>query len=115
MGLPQPSLENRQEDRRILRVRAIVKVAGSNLGYDIRTENVSSQGLAIRMPLPVPAKTKVEVTFTMFAGSSTACISLTASVVHTRLSGDAWLAGLSITGISPEHRKIVSDYCANRL
>uniref|UniRef100_UPI00403F8AAC PilZ domain-containing protein n=1 Tax=Massilia sp. METH4 TaxID=3123041 RepID=UPI00403F8AAC len=115
MGLPQPLPENRQDERRILRVRAIVRVAGASLAYDIRTENVSAHGIAVRMPLPLPDRTKVEVSFTMFAGNRTANLSLAATVVHTRLSGDAWLTGLSITDISVEHRKILSDYCSNRL
>ena len=113
MALPQPTTDSRQTERRILRVRAIASVA--HLAYDVRTENVSVGGLAIRMPVPLPVKATVEVTFMMFAGSRPANITLTAAVVHTLLSGDSWLTGLSVTRIAEEHRRILADYCANRI
>jgi PilZ domain len=113
MAFPQASIDQRQTERRILRVRAIASVA--NLAYDVRTENVSVGGLAIRMPVPLPTKTTVQVTFMMFAGSRPANITLTAAVIHTLLSGDSWLTGLSVTRVAEDHRKILADYCGNRI
>lgn len=113
MALPQASADSRQTERRILRVRAIASVDG--LAYDVRTENISVGGLAIRLPVPLPIKATVQVTFMMFAGSRPANITLTASVVHTLLSGDSWLTGLATTRIAEDQRRLLADYCTNRI
>lgn len=114
MALPQPSRDDRQAERRIVRVRAAVTVAGSDAVYAVRTENASSEGLAIRMPHALPARTKLDVHFAVFAGQRQVAITASGVVVHTLLSGDSWLTGLSITSIPDDQRRFLAEYCAGR-
>ncbi|AXA92716.1 hypothetical protein DPH57_17120 [Massilia sp. YMA4] len=106
--------DERQAQRRVLRVSAAVVLPGHEICYGVRTENVSSSGLAVRMPRALAIGTKIDLTFVLATSAGPIPISLTAAVVHTMLSGDSWLTGVSILKIADQHRAIIGAYCAGR-
>src|SRR5450830_340456 len=108
--IPHTPKDERKSERRIMRVRGLLEHVGTLVRYEIRTENVSAEGVAIRMPVALQAGSRVNLAFSMAAGSNPVNISLSAQVVHTLLSGDTWLTGLSITAISDGHRNILTAY-----
>lgn len=108
------STDERRTTRRVLRVRAaMLSLEGAGQRqYEVRTENASDEGLALRMPVALPVRARVEVGFTLPPVGPRLAITLEAAVVHTLLSGDTWLTGLSIVKISEQHRKLLAAYCA---
>lgn len=106
--------DERQAQRRVLRVSAAAVLPNHEICYRVRTENVSSSGLAVRMPRALVIGTKIELTFVLATSTGAVPISLTAAVVHTMLSGDSWLTGVSILKISDHHRGLLAAYCTGR-
>jgi hypothetical protein len=107
--------DQRRAERRIVRVRAILSLPGLGPRYEVRTENVSDDGIAVRMPIPLKTGTLVDITFTLASGQGPVNLTLTAKVVHTLLSGHSWLTGLFITAISAEDKNTLSAYCCGHI
>lgn len=106
--------DTRRAPRRTLRVRAVLRDLLQNLRYDVRTENVSADGVAVRMPHALKAGTKVQIAFGLASSIGPKEIKLDATVIHTMLSGDSWLTGVAISNISSEHRALLAAYCTDR-
>lgn len=107
-------LGERNETRRILRVRAVVQMSAPELTYQAKTENIGTDGMAFRLENHLPEKTRLTVTFSMFQGTGLVDIIVRGAVVYSLLSSDSFLTGIRFDGVSEPTKKAINGYISSR-
>lgn len=106
------NVEQREEHRRLLRVRAQVEMAGRVL--EVRTHDISATGVSLLLPFPAPINTTAQFKFSVFNDGKLRTVSAVGRSTHCTLSADFFRTGFKFTSVDAEGRKVISAYCNDR-
>lgn len=106
------SIEQREDRRRILRVRASVCIIDAII--EARTHDISEKGISVLLPFPPRVGTHAQINFSLFHEGKINTVSLTARVIHCTLSADFFRTGYSFINVPVEHQKTITAYCLER-
>ncbi len=105
-------VERREANRRLLRVRAAVKMGRETIMA--RTCDISVTGLSLLLPFPSKVGTSAEVQFALFLKEKIKLITVTGKTTHCTLSSDEFRTGLMFTSVSAEYREVIASFCNER-
>lgn len=104
----------RSSTRKILRVRAVVQVRSEGLSYEVKTENLGTDGLAFRTNNHIPDRTPLLIMFSMFHASSLVSVKLEGTVTYSLLSANSFLTGLKFSTVSDSNKRLINAYMVGR-
>lgn len=106
------SEERREGLRKVLRVRAIIQIAEH--AAEVRTHDISLTGICLLLPFPSKLGGTAKIQFSLFHDGVLKELTVSGKAMHSSLSADKFRTGFSFTVISPEHFKIIANYCRDR-
>ncbi len=104
--------EHKEARKRNLRVRASVTIG--HRAAEIRTHDISVQGVSLLLPFPAQAGASARISFSLFHDGKLKPLSVTGKAAHCTLSEDAFRTGFAFTSLDPEQKKIIQAFCNER-
>lgn len=102
-------VEQRDGNRRVLRVRAAVEIDGALT--QVRTHDISVGGISLLLPFPCRSGAIAKVQFGLFHEGKMHQVGLSCKAVHCTLSADEFRTGFAFTVVSPDSQKLITAYC----
>ncbi|HEY5799178.1 MAG TPA: PilZ domain-containing protein [Burkholderiaceae bacterium] len=101
--------EQRQSPRRVLKVKAMVAMAGEQ-PVQVRTYDVGNQGVGIVMPHPVKPGAAGQISFDLYFDGRSNAIKSNVKVAHCIFGGGEFKVGLNFAGIDAAGAAAISQY-----